>query len=404
MMEIGGVTHWFMIPVMGVAAISAPVGAVVGGGMGMYSYGLLTGLGYALGSATCAPLAILGAGTTAIVGLTALLAYTPTIKRSSSSVVKILKERLENEAKAAFNMVLGELEERLVGSLVKFLKESGNENSISPSASCSDLGTSLSPGEFEDHFGELFGIAFDQVTLSRLFLNSTLETKICILSVSLDPDYTNGAYYIISTILPPSPTNPNPSLHHFRLRFSTCRNIYLSLYSLHPEHSSHYHSFPPRTVLRCYTPDFLKERARLLLDWFRLCECDDALHQSLSDELVQLKETSDPLPSLNTFSFISKDIVIHPAICNNCYRWVRGVRYKCQNCEGYNLCVTCFWELNKKTEEEAFHNPSHQFSECTQSEWEGLKFKEEEGEEEGGEKGGMGEGSSMDHEKKESDV
>ena len=184
--------------------------------------------------------------------------------------------------------------------------------------------------EFEDVFGKLFGINFDERSLSLTdelhekyeVLNNQQRTqesapgesqknhqedndfkmtKIFTLSVSIDPDHSTKTYFIISTLVvsPPNASLP-PSPHHFRVRFSTLRGIYLKLCSLSPSHDVHYNSFPSRTYLPCYEKEFLVERGRGVLGWLRVCESDEKLHDCLSEELMKFKDESR-IPALKIF-------------------------------------------------------------------------------------------------------
>ena len=113
----------------------------------------------------------------------------------------------------------------------------------------------------------------------------------------------------LTTFSPPSlppPSSETPYLHHFRRPFPSCREIYLNISSLHTNHSLHYESFPPRTILPCYDEDFLRERARELLGWFRVCQGDEELHKILSVELMKVADEScTSFPSLDSLSVVS---------------------------------------------------------------------------------------------------
>ena len=279
-----GVVGYFFL---GALMISVPVGVVTGLGVGVFSgvgYGLLTAVGVPVGACS---------------GLFVSLEYElPGF--DYEEVVNISREKLEKATKTIVNEKMGKLEEGCVKKLVDFLKGESENASIS--------GISLEG--WEERFGNLLGINFDQLSLSlgdmrhenyysqlhktnQEDINLEKQNKIFTLSVSLDPDNSTASYFIISTlIIPPPNTLLPPSPYHFRFRFSTCREIYLKICSLHPNHALHFQSFPPRTYLPCYEKSFLIERGRGLLGWLRVCETDDRLHQCLSEEFMKFKGES----------------------------------------------------------------------------------------------------------------
>ena len=312
---------------------AAVLGVGLGIGLGATGFGVLTSIGYGLATIIGTPLSVAGVGSTVVMGWNYSEAYWICRKTKTSVTYERTREALEEESKEAFNEVLGKLEEALVANLVDFMEGSSNgeaddskaEGSSLPFPSNSSLSPpTLSSEEFEEYFGKALGISFDQHTLSRLSMdplhpiinrlptpkedNDHSNDKIFVLSVSLDPDHSTKTYYIISALITPPSSKAPPYLHHFRLRFSSCREIYLNISSLYPHHSLHYDSFPPRTILPCYDGDFLRERARELLGWFRVCESDEELHKSLSVELMKVVEEScDSFPSLKFLSVLKDE-------------------------------------------------------------------------------------------------
>ena len=310
------------------------MGVGVGVGVGVSS-GALAGLGYGLG--------------TFVGGETALLSYLESgnlldvfrvgyLENEKIRVMKkeITREKLEEESKDAFNRILDKLEDGMVTKLCELMEGSSPSDEVDGADCSSSLPPPPhTPEQFRDTFGKALGITFDQHTLShlatnplsplpenspQLFLNSNDKKdswSMFVLSVSVDPDQSIKTHYIISALITPSPpspssssssspSSPSPFLHHFRLRFSTCRNIYQKIYSAHPNHNNHYESFPARTLLPCYEPSFLKERAEGLLRWLRVCESDEGLCKSLWEELRNVFEVDD-VPCLELLPVV-KDI------------------------------------------------------------------------------------------------
>ena len=317
------------------ALVAAPLfvlGVGVGVGVGVVS-GALAGVGYGLGTFV--------GGETLLAGAieTEYLREVYQLKNETRTVItnEITREKLEEESKEAFNRILDKLEDGMATRLCEFMEGSSPSDEAEidgVDCSSSPPPPPHTPEQFREIFGKALGITFDQHTLSQLATNPLpplLENspqslnsnekdnwRMFVLSVSVDPDQSIKTHYIISALVTPSPSSScsssssssspetTPFLHHFRLRFSTCRNIYQKIYYDYPNHNNHFESFPARTLLPCYEPSFLKERAEGLLRWLRVCESDEGLCESLWEEFRKVFEVDD-VPCLELLPVV-KDI------------------------------------------------------------------------------------------------
>jgi len=79
----------------------------------------------------------------------------------------------------------------------------------------------------------------------------------------------------------------------------------------------------------------------------KVVECPGSNLPAQQPKEVEMVEISAPVHSL----------VLHNALCDVCGKQIQGVRYKCMNCEDFDLCSACE-ELNA---ENPFHESSHIF-------------------------------------------